>query len=248
MSRSLRGGLYRPSLPAMESLEDRRLLSASATLDSSGTLSVFGTESADTINITRESADPSRLDVIINGATSTFALSSVKAITVDARSGSDDVEVIELNGPIDIPMTLLGGPGNDTLVGGSGNDRINGGADNDVIAGEAGNDTLIGGLGTDRLIDTGTGNTLIQDNPTTPTGTTTGGTTTGGTTTGTTTPGTKKPKTPKPPHVHKVHVHKPKVHKAHAPKKHSHPAHKPDADDSSGQLTIAERQILNPEP
>ena len=232
MSRSLRVGLRRPFLPVMGSLEDRRLLSASATLDNSGTLSVFGTESADKINITRESADPSKLDVTINGATSTFAISSVKAITVDARSGNDDVEVIELNGAINIPMTLLGGPGNDTLVGGSGNDWIHGGADNDVIAGEAGNDTLIGGLGTDRLIDTGTGNTYIQDNPT-PTGTTTGGTTSGGTTTtGTTTPTTTKTKKPKTPHVPKVHTHKPKVHKAHTHKKHSHPIHKPLADDA----------------
>ena len=227
MSRSVRARLASSVLPLMEPLEDRRLLSV--TLDSSGTLNVYATESADNIRITREAADPSKLDVIVNGATSTFALSSVKAISVDARAGNDDVEVIELNGAIDIPMTLMGGPGNDTLVGGSGNDRITGGSGNDVLAGETGNDTLIGGLGTDRLIDTGTGNTLIQGNETTPTGTTTGGTTTTGTTTpGSTKPTAHKPKKPKTPHVKKPHVHK-----AHPAKPHKHAHHKQDESEDS---------------
>ena len=239
MSRSNRVGLRRSALPLIESLENRRLLSV--TLSSSGMLNIVGTDSADKIRITRESPDTSKLDVIVNGATSTFALSSVKAVTVDAGGGNNDVEVIELNGPVNIPMTMLGGAGNDTLVGGSGNDCIVGGAGNDVLAGEGGNDTLIGGLGTDQLIDTGSGNTLIQGNPTTPTGGTTGGTTggsTGGTTTeGNTTPGATKPsahkpkKTPKPkkPHVAKPHVKKTHVAKSHA---HKHAKHHDNGENS----------------
>jgi hypothetical protein len=236
MSRSWRNGLYHRAFPFIEPLEDRRLLSGSVTLSSAGMLNIAGTDLADKIRITRESPDTSMLDVILNGATSTFAFSSVKAITVNAGAGNDDVEVIELNGPVNIPTTMLGGAGNDTLVGGSGTDHIDGGAGNDVLAGEGGNDTLIGGLGTDRLIDTGSGNTLIQGNPTTPTGTTGGGTTTGGTTSGGTTtegsttgkptPGStkptahkpKKPKAPKKSHApkaHKAHVHKAKAHHAH---------------------------------
>ena len=240
MSRTSRVGLRKSALPLIEPLEDRRLLSASVTLGSSGTLTITGTDSADKIRISLESTDTTKLDVIVNGATSTFALSSVKAVSVNAGAGNDDVEVIELNGPVNIPMTMLGGAGNDTLVGGSGNDCLVGGAGNDVLAGEGGNDTLIGGLGTDRLIDTGSGNTLIQGNPTTPTGGTTGGT--GGTTTeGTGTPGATKSsshkKTPKPkkPHVKKLHIHKAHVHKPHVHKDEHHGHHDSEHDDENSE-------------
>ncbi|HEX4792559.1 MAG TPA: hypothetical protein VH370_02145 [Humisphaera sp.] len=221
----------------IESLENRRLLSAGAVLGSTGTLTITGTAGKDIIRIAREAADVSKLDVTLNGTTQTFALASVHGILVNVGAGNDDVEVIELSAPITIPVTMFGGDGNDTLVGGSGNDSLLGQAGADTLAGEAGNDTLVGGAGTDQLIDTGSGNTFIQDSPPVPTGTgggstgSTGGGSTGSTGTGssddsgsdsesgsTVTPAkAKKAKKPK-----KVHVAKPK--KVKAPKVHKHAA------------------------
>ncbi len=149
--------------PQIQALEARLLLSASASLAASGALTVNGTSGDDVVRVTLDAVNPKQLDVIVNGATQSFAASSVKSVTVNAGSGNDDVEVLELNGPINVPMTLLGGSGNDTLVGGSGNDYIDGGAGNDTIAGEAGTNILIGGPGTNRLVSEGN-DTLYQGN------------------------------------------------------------------------------------
>jgi len=215
----------------IESLEDRRLLSAGAVLASTGTLTITGTAQKEIVRIAREAADTSKLDVTLNGTTQTFALAAVQGIVVNAGAGSDDVEVIELNAPINIPVTMFGGDGNDTLVGGSGNDSILGQAGDDTLAGEAGNDALVGGAGTDQLIDSGSGNTFIQDSPTVPTGTGTGGTGSTGSTgtgsgdsgsTGTDSGQTEKPakvkKAKKAKKPKKVHVAKPK--RVKAPKAH----------------------------
>lgn len=151
------------SCKQVQTLEPRRLLSASVSLAAGGVLTVNGTSGNDVIRITLDAVNPRQLDVIVNGATQSFTASSVNSISVNAGSGNDDVEVLELNGPINVPMTLLGGSGNDTLVGGSGNDYIDGGAGNDTVAGEAGRNILIGGPGTNRLVSEGD-DTLYQGN------------------------------------------------------------------------------------
>jgi hemolysin type calcium-binding protein len=92
---------------------------------------------------------------VVNGTSHAYAVRNLKGIVVNAGAGNDDIEVIELNGPVTIPVTMLGGAGNDTLVGGSGNDYLDGGAGNDTCAGESGSNTLIGGAGTDRLVSGG---------------------------------------------------------------------------------------------
>jgi len=155
--------LKRHSGEHIQTLEPRRLLSASVSLAAGGALTVNGTPGNDVIRITLDATNPRQLDVIVNGATQSFTASSVNSVTVNAGSGNDDVEVLELNGPINVPMTLLGGSGNDTLVGGSGNDYIDGGAGNDTIAGEAGTNILIGGSGTNRLVSEGN-DTVYQGN------------------------------------------------------------------------------------
>lgn len=147
----------------IETLEPRRLLSASVSLAAGGALAVNGTSGNDVIRITLDATNPRQLDVIVNGNTKSFTASSVSSITVNAGSGNDDVEVLELNGPVNVPMTLLGGAGNDTLVGGSGNDYIDGSSGNDTIAGEAGTNILIGGSGTNRIVSEGN-DTVYQGN------------------------------------------------------------------------------------
>ena len=51
-----------------------------------------------------------------------------------------------------LPVSLLGGLGDDTLIGGSGDDTLRGLDGNDSLSGGAGNDTLIGGAGNDSYV------------------------------------------------------------------------------------------------
>ncbi|HET6249464.1 MAG TPA: hypothetical protein VFE47_17365 [Tepidisphaeraceae bacterium] len=135
-----------------------------ATIDAAGVVHAEGTPRNDYIEITLDAGDPSKLDVIINGTVAQFPLASVTGIVAAGGPGNDTIEVSELNGAIDLPATLTGGPGNDTLVGGSGNDSLNGGPGNDLLAGQAGNDTLTGGPGNDTLMG-GSGNNSIDGGP-----------------------------------------------------------------------------------
>jgi Ca2+-binding RTX toxin-like protein len=64
-----------------------------------------------------------------------------------------------------VPVTLMGGPGNDTLVAGPQNDSLNGGTDDDILTGGAGRDTLDAGAGSnDLLLETINANTLTLNN------------------------------------------------------------------------------------
>src|SRR5687768_6130121 len=82
--------------------------------------------------------------------------------------GGDDRLAVEVNAPI-VPVTLIGGngndvllgsPGADTLDGGGGRDHLDGRAGDDVLRGNAGNDTLLGAAGTDTLYG-GRGNDFL---------------------------------------------------------------------------------------
>lgn len=125
-----------------------------------GVLHITGTQGNDVIRIELDPHDATKLDVIVNGVATAHNLAALTGVRIDSGQGNDDVEVNELNGAITLPMTLIGGNGNDTLVGGSGNDLIHAGNGNDLLAGEAGNDTLIAGNGTDRLLG-GEGDDLL---------------------------------------------------------------------------------------
>jgi hypothetical protein len=142
----------------------KKISPADETINPAGVLLISGTNGNDTILITRDAGNPLKLDVIANGKMSQFSMNSITSISVNGGPGNDDIEVSELNGSVLIPVTLLGGPGNDTLVGGSGNDLLDGGPGNDLLAGQAGDDTLIGGPGNDTLLG-GTGNNSIDGGP-----------------------------------------------------------------------------------
>jgi Ca2+-binding RTX toxin-like protein len=138
----------------MESLETRRLLSGGggqslghAALND-GHLNVHGTSASDVITIAVDGADPTKLDVTINGVMSQFTLSSVDHILVVAGKGDDDVNV---NADVSIDCKLIGNAGNDTLIGGSGDDVLLGGKGDDDLQGGDGNDDLNGGAGDDDL-------------------------------------------------------------------------------------------------
>lgn len=75
--------------------------------------------------------------------------SLVAGFEVNAGEGDDTVSV---SSAVELPVTMRGGPGNDTLVGGSGPDKLIGGEGSDKIAGRGGSDVLYGGPGNDELL------------------------------------------------------------------------------------------------
>lgn len=74
--------------------------------------------------------------------------------------GSHDDSVV-VSRPVQAPVTLRGGPGDDTLLGGGSNDMILGGPGKDVLGGRGGDDAIFGGPGND-LIKGGPGNDTLH--------------------------------------------------------------------------------------
>jgi Ca2+-binding RTX toxin-like protein len=81
----------------------------------------------------------------------------IAGFEVGAGDGDDNVQV---DAKVLIPVTLLGGLGNDTLSGGSGSDKLVGDGGDDRLNGGLGNDALFGGPGDDILIGEG-GNDVL---------------------------------------------------------------------------------------
>jgi hypothetical protein len=76
-------------------------------------------------------------------------------------NGGEGDDSFSISSTVELPVTMRGGPGNDTLVGGNGPDKLIGGEGNDKIAGRGGNDVLYGGPGNDELLG-GPGNDLLR--------------------------------------------------------------------------------------
>jgi hypothetical protein len=124
-----------------------------------GTLTIKGSESSDTINVTQNTLGTS-WTVTGAGRTQTMTLASVNTtsfnpfdaplnrIYVSARGGHDFVAI-----DTDILATteIYGGAGIDTIYGGGGQDYIYGNGDTDYLYGRGGNDYLMGGGGSDFL-------------------------------------------------------------------------------------------------
>jgi Ca2+-binding RTX toxin-like protein len=130
----------------IEGLETRRFLSAGhvhpfAALHH-GKLMVHGTKAADAITVAVDAADPTKLDVTMNGTTLQFDLASVSRLMVVAGKGDDSVTV---DPAVTFGCKLIGNAGNDALSGGAGDDVILGGAGDDTCSGGAGNDVVFGG-------------------------------------------------------------------------------------------------------
>lgn len=142
--------------PLLELLESRQLLSM--TLDGT-TLTVEGTESADTV-LVRRNGTGTNYRVSLNGDTQSFAVGSIDRFIIRTLGGNDAVEYDETNGLISARSRVELGDGNDraftgsgkdTLLGGDGRDYLHGGDGNDKLVGANGNDVLIGGADDDRL-------------------------------------------------------------------------------------------------
>ena len=143
-----------------ECLESRRLLSVSLN-STTHLLTVNGTGGDDTIKLT---VSGTNLKVTLNNANSTFPLSKVSKITVNAGAGGDTVT---LDPSVKIGATINTGAGSpnislhDSVQGGGGNDTINiqsffaganGGGGNDTINVFNGSSSVDGGSGNDKIV------------------------------------------------------------------------------------------------
>ncbi|MGB7157835.1 MAG: hypothetical protein WBD40_07200 [Tepidisphaeraceae bacterium] len=174
----------------IDSLESRRLFAATAYLDGE-VLRVVGTEGDDVIRFlnpagpTTGNSTGYRVAVQINGSTiELFAATSFTRISIEARTGNDDIEAPGRF--ITGRSHLIGGGSNETFTMepryyiecGGGDDRVTTGSTfgeyaaigsppggefgrNDTIIGGDGHDTLDGGKGDD-LISGGGGNDVLR--------------------------------------------------------------------------------------
>jgi Ca2+-binding RTX toxin-like protein len=112
-----------------------------------GIVSVFGDNTANTITISRDVSG----NILSNGVPITGAtVANTALIRVFGIGGDDAITLNEVNGALPAAM-LFGGAGVDSLSGGTGSDLIFGGIDNDTLLGRGGFDFLFGGGGSDIL-------------------------------------------------------------------------------------------------
>jgi Ca2+-binding RTX toxin-like protein len=158
--------------PVIETLEDRRMLSASLV---HGNLKISGTTAADTITVGIDPANKAKIIVNDGVKTTRFIKTAVKTIAILSGDGADNItvntgikqqitiksgegddtvhggsgrEVVFAAGGAD---QIFGGGGSDQIFGGEGDDQIEGGSGNDYLYGDGGNDTVNGGVGNDVL-------------------------------------------------------------------------------------------------
>ena len=122
-----------------------------ATFNTQGTLTVFGDELDNNLQVSRNAAGTILVNggaVPVIGGAATVANTSL--IQVFGQGGNDTIALSEVNGALPA-ANLFGGAGNDVLTGGSGNDQLFGQAGNDTLLGKGGNDLLFGGADNDTL-------------------------------------------------------------------------------------------------
>lgn len=123
---------------SIERLEARRMLAAHLTFR--GSLVVFGTTAADTLDISVDASDATKINVDLNGTASQYDLAAVKRIYAFLSAGDDSATV---DSAITLPATLLGGRGEDDLTGGSGDDKLDGNGGVNQLTGGGGADTFL---------------------------------------------------------------------------------------------------------
>ncbi len=165
--RSLRRSVQHHRRMTCERLEPRELLSAVVSYDAGKQqVSITGTPANDVVTLSTPTSSTLEVQIVTNGQTlsRTFAASSVAVVVFDAGAGNDS-----LTNNTSVPVSVLGGAGNDSIIGGSGNDTLDGGDGLDTLLGTGGDDVILGGAGDDCLrggsgndsLDGGAGNDQI---------------------------------------------------------------------------------------
>jgi uncharacterized delta-60 repeat protein len=126
-------------------------------LSISGVLNIAGTQTDDEIIV---DFDPQTglLSVSVNGSIQELPIRDITGLFIEALGGNDSVKI---DPELTLPVTILGGEGNDSLCGGGGDDSIDGQGGDDLAWGLGGDDELIGGAGSDGLVG-GLGNDVLR--------------------------------------------------------------------------------------
>jgi hypothetical protein len=146
----------------LEHMEERRLMAADIYYSSAlEMLYIEGTGDGDKIVVESWSSNQVRATVydksgsVLKDASGNelrefFNRDQLTAVTVNGMGGND-----EIRNRTSVPMTALGGTGDDKIIGGFGDDVLYGEEGNDEIYGDFGNDTLHGGAHNDKLLGEG---------------------------------------------------------------------------------------------
>lgn len=135
--------------------------------ESSGQVTVYGTDQADTMHAAPVRAGETFQITLQHSGTTTrasFPIDDVTEIVFRGYAGND-----EITNNTTITSVLRGGDGDDILRGGDGNDELFGGNGEDSLSGNAGDDTLHGGAAGDsyfnQVLEGGAGNDVLFGGP-----------------------------------------------------------------------------------
>lgn len=157
------------SWPAVERLEDRRLL-ATGTIHhnlATGSVSIVGTVGADRAEVWYLDTGLIRVQIRTGDDVHTVSLPSAQVAAVSFRGGNGDDEFFNRT---DVAAQAWGEAGHDRLVSGTGNDLLGGNIGADTLDGGGGDDrleghehadVLLGGVGDDDLLG-GPGDDVLE--------------------------------------------------------------------------------------
>ena len=141
----------------MQSLEDRRVLSAVSLLEG-GVLTIQADDEPNQI-VAWANKDTDTLVIQVDETKLEFTDSLVRRIDIFGNGGGDTIGIRD---SVTQPTVLDGGNGADTIVGSQQSDVIVGGPGNDRLSGRGGSDRIDGGLGND-AIGGGEGSDAIKE-------------------------------------------------------------------------------------
>ena len=131
----------------IETLEDRRMMSASVHLESGMLILQGNTHGYNRLTVSPD-ANGTTVFARADGIKQHYLLKDIKSIQV---VGGDKADNVNIDSKIKLPSFVRTGAGNDTVVGGSGSDSIFGGTGNDSLTGGAGDDLLLGQGGSNKI-------------------------------------------------------------------------------------------------
>jgi hypothetical protein len=115
------------------------------------------TDGDDNVSVRRD-PDTGEVIVVVNGEEHRFSAEEAEDLVIRTNGGND---TIDIDGDLQVGVTLATGDGDDVVGGGAGADVVVAGAGNDNITGGQGDDLVDGGDGDDSLRDAGFGLVIL---------------------------------------------------------------------------------------